>query len=966
MSALTDRAAEIKVAVPLEDYLRNERNLTLKPEGNGFKMLCTFHSDVRPSLQVDAKGIGTAWYCHGCGKGGDIISYVREADGLSFGEAIDVLSNLAGLKPLKLSDDERRLYDERVRHHSVLHKVNSAFLDFTMKQAGKHLKEFKEYWEGKRGLSLDLARQYRVGYIDDSALTVRRALIDAGCTVQEIDESMLLADDRMFQKRIIIGVVNHKQVRQIYGRSTIDAEPKHLYQKGTDKHLFNLDRTVPSDKIIAVESILDALAMIQLGFEHETVGVMGARLTEGQLADLRRTGKKVWFLFDSDKAGLESAIDAGLRLGGHHAIARLKGKAKDPNEFVILGGVKSEIDQVIEESKGNGSHKLMVTAIDPGTPRHELPKALDPILQYLAQNDDEIGARSILDRDIREHFKMAAGELTPYRTRLGKLREKVKREREAADRAARSDAPDLPDEATDVAELHNGISYVRGLLWFQFLIQKSEKMTDPKTHIEKMVKVTEIWYICSDRGTRARDAVKIEDELVINNTPVGIRLDRWQTARSVDNSVEAWRTAKETVDPVATYTQIRSLLSEYLWFKDEVRESYYDLLTCWVFMTYWTPVFDTIGYLFLHASPRSGKTTTMTILAHLAYEAELMGDVSGSALFRKIEGSKGAMLLDEMEKLASEEFARSGDPINQVLLTGYKSTGNTQRTDLDTKTDSNTGVQTFSTFGPKVLANTQGIKVQTIRDRSIELELLRSDHKLPQFNERKHEKAGTFKQLRNELYCIALKYVDDIADIYEDTLDSTYDKEIEQRGLFGRDYEVWSALWTVAIWLDSKGAKPNNESIMEGLMELATVHKVSRDTTTAEDSIDAPLLKALRRFVREHKNTIAQQTFKGEKEWYPKQAVLDYLRQYPRFTKVSDSRLMEIMRRVNVFPGGQNITTVGGKAVQVIKVTEQKVMEAIKRYDIGDDDILMRDESLEEFDGIQQDEQHQKLADRFS
>jgi DNA primase catalytic core len=911
------------------------------------------------------------WYCHACGKGGDIISYVREADGLSFIEAVDLLSNLAGLQPLNLSDDERKKYDERTKHHAVLHKVNSAFVEFCMQEAGKNLAEFKHYIEDTRGLTLELVKKYRVGYIDSDVPTVRKALISAGCTVQEIDESMILDNSQLFKKRIIIGVVNHKQVRFVYGRTVDDSEPHHVYQSGSEKVLFNLDRTNVADKIIVVESILDALALIQLGFEHETVGAMGARMTDGQLHDLRRTGKKIWFLYDNDKAGLESAIEMGLQVNAHHAIARLKGKVKDPNDFLKAGGTRSEIEQLLEESKGNAAHKLMVVAIDPGTPRHELPKALEPVLNYLAHVDDEIAARAMLEDDVKKHFKLSAAEIGPYRQKLQAMRAKVKRESDAADRAARSDAPLLPENATEVHELHNGVSYVDGNLWFQFLIQRPEKFVDPKTHVEKMVKTTEVWYIASDRVFKNRASQKIEDDIIIDNTPVGIRLNRWETAKSVPNSIEAWRKKEEQVDAGETFRTIRDLLKTYLWFKDEVRESYYDLLTCWVFMTYWTPVFDTVGYLFLHASPRSGKTTTMTILAHLAYEAELMGDVSGSALFRKIEGSRGAMLLDEMEKLASEEFARTGDAINQVLLTGYKRTGNTQRTDLDQKTETTTGVQTFSTYCPKIIANTQGIKVQTIRDRSIELELLRSDHRIPQFNERRHDKQGTFSALRNQLYCIALKYVDSIVEIYEDRLEDKYEKEIESKGLWGRDYEVWSGIWTVAVWLDEQQAKLDDQgkpvSIMDGLLELATIHKVNRDSAVAEDSIDAPLLKALRRFVREHRRTIAEVKFNGEQEWYTKQAVVEYLRQYPRLSKISESRLLEIMRRVNVIanttPG---ISSVGGKTVSVIKVTEQKVLEAVKRYDIGEDDILMRDESLEEFEAIDQDEKIKSMSERFS
>ena len=972
MSSLSERAAELKKKLAIEDYIRDEQGLTLKPEGNGFKVLCPFHNDKTPSLQVDSRP-GVMWYCHGCGKGGDVISYVRESQGLSFIEAVDSLSKLIGLPPVDISVEDRTKYDARTKHHAVLHKVNNAFVEYCVEQVAKNLAEFRRYIVDVRGLTLDLAKQYRIGYIDSDVPTVQKALVTAGCTVQEIDESMILVHSEMFRKRIIIGVVNHKQVRFIYGRSTVDAEPKHIYQSGSEKVLFNLDRTSKADKVIVVESILDALALVKLGFEHEVVGAMGARMTAGQISDLDRTGKKVWFLYDNDAAGIKDAVEMGLKLKGHHAIARLRGRVKDPNEFMLSGGTKVELDQLIEESKGNAAHKVMITSIDPGTPRHELSKAVEPILTYLSKVDDEIVAKSMLENDVRAHFKLTAGEIAPYRQKLQRLRDKVKREAEAEDRAARSETPDLPENATELRELHNGISYVNSNLWFQFLVIHPQKIIDPKTHIEKMVKTTEVWYIASDRAFKKRDAQKIDDEIVIDNTPVGIRQNRWDTAKTSPNSVEAWRKKQETIDPAETFREIRKMLETYLWFKDEVREAYYDLLTCWVFMTYWSPIFDTVGYLFLHASPRSGKTTTMTILAHLAYEAELMGDVSGSALFRKIEGSRGAMLLDEMEKLANEEFTRTGDAINQVLLTGYKRTGNTQRTDLDMKTETTTGVQTFSTYCPKIIANTQGIKVQTIRDRSIELELLRSDHRIPQFNERRHEKEGTFAKLRNELYCIALKYTDTIAEIYEDKLEQQYEKEIEAKGLWGRDYEVWAGLWTVAVWLDEHKARVDASgdpvSVMNNLLELADKHKISRDMTTQEDSIDSPLLKALRRFVREHKKTIAEVKYNGESEWYVKQNVIEYLKQYPRLFKSSESRLLEIMKRVNVFASdktGHSSSTVGGKNIQIIRITERKVMEAIKRYDVGDDDILMRDESLEEFEGIEQDVSIKSLSQKFS
>lgn len=957
MSQLSDRAAKIRSAVSLEDYLRDQRKLNMRPEGSTLKAVCPFHPDKTPSLQVDPKP-GTRWYCHGCGAGGDVISWVIRADGVGFIEALDQLSTFAGLTPIGISTEERAQYEARVRHHRVLDKVNRAFIEWSIKQAGKHITEFKEFVEGKRGLTLDLARRYKIGYVDASETTVRAALLDAGLSIAEIDESMILHNPALFRRRVVIGVKNHDQIRQIYGRSVDDAdEPHHLYQTGTEKTLFNLDRTDKGNRLIVCESIFDTLALVQMGYEHEAVGTLGASVTDGQVRDLQRGNKKVWILFDNDRTGLEKSIDLGLRLGEtSHAITRLKGRIKDPNDYLKTGGSKLELDKLLEESKSDAALPIMIGSIDPTTPRHELPKALEPVLQELAKLE-EMTAKAILDEHLRKQFKMSAGEIGQYKSRVTKLRTRRERQLEIERKMERSENPDLPEVDIDLKELHNGVSYVDGDLWFQFLIQKPQQVYDKKTHAEKLIKETQVWYVSSSRQFRRRDAIKVDDEIVVDMTPVGIRPGRWSLSGKTPNSIEAWRQKSEDVDPIIVYDEIRKLMKQYLWFPDE---RYYDVLSCWVMMTYWLPIFDTVGYLFLHASKRSGKTVTLTLLGHLAYEAELMGDVSGSALFRKIEGSRGSMLLDEMEKLASEEFARSGDPVNQVLLTGYKSSGNTQRTDLDLKSETNSGAVTFSTYCAKVIANTMGIKVETIRDRSIELTLLRSDHKMPQFNERKHQKAGTFQELRNKLYTLALKYTPEISEIYEDRFEMTWDSEIEKLGLFGRDYEVWIALWTVAMFLEEKGKK----GLLANMIQLAHEHKGHRDSSIAEDSIDAPLLKALRRFVREHRGTVQEASYKGEKEWYPKEAVMNYLKRYPRLRKMKDSTILAILQRLYVVGQNPPTTSIGGHSVSIIKVSQAKVMEAIKRYDIGDDDPLMEDESLEDLSLSEDDAS--KLAGHFS
>ena len=70
--------------------------VTLKSAGGGsLKGLCPFHDERSPSFSVSpAKG---AWYCFGCGEGGDVIGFLRKVDHLSFTEAVEKLAGRYGV-----------------------------------------------------------------------------------------------------------------------------------------------------------------------------------------------------------------------------------------------------------------------------------------------------------------------------------------------------------------------------------------------------------------------------------------------------------------------------------------------------------------------------------------------------------------------------------------------------------------------------------------------------------------------------------------------------------------------------------------------------------------------------------------------------------------------------------------------------------------------------------------------------
>src|SRR4029450_1959356 len=87
-------AAEIKSRLPVADVVGE--TVQLRKAGTTLKGLCPFHGEKTPSFVVTPSR--DPWHCFGCGKGGDVFSFVMERDGLSFLEARRVLAARAGVE----------------------------------------------------------------------------------------------------------------------------------------------------------------------------------------------------------------------------------------------------------------------------------------------------------------------------------------------------------------------------------------------------------------------------------------------------------------------------------------------------------------------------------------------------------------------------------------------------------------------------------------------------------------------------------------------------------------------------------------------------------------------------------------------------------------------------------------------------------------------------------------------------
>jgi hypothetical protein len=87
-----ERIERLKDAVAIEDVIG--QHLALRPSGQVLLGRCPFHEDRTPSFAVYSEA--RRFYCFGCGKRGDVITFVRELEGLGFPEALDALERLTG------------------------------------------------------------------------------------------------------------------------------------------------------------------------------------------------------------------------------------------------------------------------------------------------------------------------------------------------------------------------------------------------------------------------------------------------------------------------------------------------------------------------------------------------------------------------------------------------------------------------------------------------------------------------------------------------------------------------------------------------------------------------------------------------------------------------------------------------------------------------------------------------------
>lgn len=336
----------------------------LKKKGTNWMACCPFHDEKTPSFSVQPrKGF---YKCFGCGKGGNVYTFLMEVDGLSFPEAVQEVAEKSGVPLPEPVDDVtyQKSKEKREKKKELAEQVielNQFALDFweeclysdnpEAKAALKYLKD--------REIDEETIKHFRIGYAPDTWDSVLNLLNEKVEDQKLIEQSGLVSVNEekkrvydRFRGRIIFPVLDLNSKPVAFGARILDkGEPKYLnspetpaYVKG--QHLYGFVQSKEEIRkkkfAILVEGYMDLIALYQFGITN-VVASLGTAFTTEQAKLLGRFARRVVVNYDGDGAGVKAAqraIETLLAKDFDIKVLVLP-QGADPDDFIRANGADS-------------------------------------------------------------------------------------------------------------------------------------------------------------------------------------------------------------------------------------------------------------------------------------------------------------------------------------------------------------------------------------------------------------------------------------------------------------------------------------------------------------------------------------------------------------------------------------------------------------------------------------------------
>ena len=322
--------------------------LPLQKRGTIYRALCPFHQEKTPSFTVTPNR--SMFYCFGCHKGGNVITFLMEHENMTYPEAVRWLGWKYGIEVEEREEtiDEKQ---QRLKRESLL-IVNTA--------VHKHYREvFLRYKPAQ-----DYAyRRWGQKYCDEIEIGFApidgKALAHLPLQKEFLQELGLINPQGydFFQNRIVIPIKDRYQhIIGFTARVMDDSQPKYLNSKESLLYskrstVFGLDvawrAAGKTGQMYLVEGAPDCMRLHAIGVQNAVADLDSAWTVE-QFQLIKRAANKVCFIPDNDPlkggadygTGIEAVMKAGKLATEQHLTVSVKeittteeGKKEDPDTY---------------------------------------------------------------------------------------------------------------------------------------------------------------------------------------------------------------------------------------------------------------------------------------------------------------------------------------------------------------------------------------------------------------------------------------------------------------------------------------------------------------------------------------------------------------------------------------------------------------------------------------------------------
>ncbi|MBU1202472.1 DNA primase [Patescibacteria group bacterium] len=435
---MTSPVEEIKNRLDIVETVSSYINL--QQVGGNFKAVCPFHNEKTPSFMVSKEK--QIWHCFGCDKGGDVISFVQEYEGIDFKEAVRILAERANVALTGFSNIV-------TKDNSRIYQVNQAAADFyhnILEQDGQVSDKVKDYLD-KRKIDKGSISKWKLGlsgelwdglykYLIENGYS-EKEMFDAGLIVKKKDNSGYVDRFRKrlmfplfdsqgrvvaFTSRTLAGIA-YDEIEQ--GGKYINSPQTIVYDKSRLLYGWHLAKDTIRNKkyLIIVEGNMDVIASHQTSAKN-CVAVSGTALTIDHIKLIKRYSNNIILAFDGDAAGSRASFRSIALCWQEDMNVKILvlPKGKDPADMVKdsdnawLSAIKESIPVM------DYYFKRIFSAIDLNRADHKklAVNKLLPIIKYLGSNVEQAHYLKILSDKLQLPFDMLKNDLDQAKSFLEK------------------------------------------------------------------------------------------------------------------------------------------------------------------------------------------------------------------------------------------------------------------------------------------------------------------------------------------------------------------------------------------------------------------------------------------------------------------------------------------------------------------------------------------------------------------